>query len=234
MSERLAGRVTVVDAHGPFAWEEVPRPPGDTSPPGYETVVYRSRDAAFSCGFWKRVPETGPLEPPFHEIMCLLQGEVEIARADGATLRVGPGDVLAAPHGSSALWRSLSPVYKFWAVHHGPVLGGAVTATRGDGDLPWSRSTVAADDGFPPGREVVVFASGPFLAGLWERDRFDRDFERDADEVALIVSGEADVTTEDGSVLRARPGDVLVTPAGSRGHWRSRSPLRKFWATYAP
>ena len=233
-AERLAGDVRVVAAGTRFDWEEVPRPAEDTNPPGYETVVYRSADGAFSCGFWRRVPENGVLAPPFSEIMCILEGQIEIERDDGVTLRVGPGDVLSAPSGSSAAWRSLSPVYKFWAVHHGDAGDTAIAAMHADDDVPWSRSPTPADDGYPPGRELVAFSSGPFSAGLWERDRFDRDFVREVDEVSLIISGEADVATEDGSAFLVGPGDVLVTPAGSRGHWRSRSPLRKFWATYGP
>jgi uncharacterized cupin superfamily protein len=67
---------------------------------------------------------------------------------------------------------------------------------------------------------------------LWERDRQDRDFERAYDEVALFLSGEAEITTDGGETLHVKSGDALITPRGSRGHWRSDAPVRKFFATY--
>lgn len=231
-SEAPVAEVMVVKRYASLAWAEEPRPEGDENPPGHETVLFRSIDGDFSCGFWKRVPESGILAPAFDEIMCFLDGEVEVTKEDGSTLRVGPGDILSAPNGSSARWHSLSPVFKFWAVRHGGVDGTEITATHGGGSLTWKESSIRADDGFTPGREVTVFAAGNFSAGLWERDAFDRDFHRDYDEVALILSGEADITTERGGALHAAPGDVFITPRGSRGHWRSTSPLRKFWAVY--
>jgi uncharacterized cupin superfamily protein len=231
-SEGPGAQVRVVKGDDPFTWDEVPRPEGDENPPGYETVLFRSGDGAFSCGFWKRVPESGSLAPPFDEIMCILDGEVEVTKEDGTTLRIGPGDILSAPNGRSARWRSVTPVFKFWAVHHGDVGETEACATHGSGPLAWLESSVPADDGFAPGREIAAFAAGNFSTGLWERDEFDRDFHRDYDEVALIISGEADITTERGAKLLARPGDVFITPRGSRGHWRSRSPLREFWAVY--
>ena len=36
----------------------------------------------------------------------------------------------------------------------------------------------------------------------------------------------------DGTVHRAGPGDVLVTPKGSKATWRALSPVKKFWAIY--
>jgi uncharacterized cupin superfamily protein len=224
--------ITVVKADAALAWDEVPRPEGDENPPGHEAILFRSRDGNFSCGFWKRAPESGILAPPFDEIMCILDGDVKVTKEDGSTLRVGPGDILSAPNGSSARWHSRSPVFKFWAVRHGGVDGAEINATHGGEDLAWKRSSIPADDGFAPGREITAFTAGNFSAGLWERGAFDRDFERHHDEVALILSGEADITTERGDTLRAGPRDVFITPRGSRGRWRSRSPLRKFWAVY--
>jgi uncharacterized cupin superfamily protein len=57
-------------------------------------------------------------------------------------------------------------------------------------------------------------------------------FVRPYHEVALILEGEVEVELEDGTVLRAGPGDILDTPKGSSGFWRSLSPVRKIWAIY--
>src|SRR4051794_6182146 len=99
------------------AWEEVPRPDGDTAPPGEEFVAFRSADGAFSAGMGRRVPEGGPREPPYHEIAFIVEGEVEVTDEDGNTHRAGPGDILITPNGTKAVWRALTPVKKFWAVY---------------------------------------------------------------------------------------------------------------------
>jgi uncharacterized cupin superfamily protein len=101
-------------------WAEIPVEPGDPTPPGEETLVFRTGDAQASTGLWRRVPETGPMDlSAYHEIACLLEGEVDVAVEGGEVLRVGPGDVLVTPRGSIAEWRGRSPVKKFWAVYHG-------------------------------------------------------------------------------------------------------------------
>lgn len=60
------------------------------------------------------------MEPPYHEMAVLLEGEVELTLDDGTVLRAGPGDVIVAPRGARAIWRSLPPVRKFWAVYREP------------------------------------------------------------------------------------------------------------------
>ena len=214
-----------------FAWDELPRPAGDTAPPGEETVVFRSTDGKMSCGFWRRVPERGSLQPPFDEIMQLLDGEVRIHEGD-RTLALGPGDILSAPNGADAIWESTTPIFKFWAVFQGDVSDTAISAVRPAEGLAWQPASIPPDDGYEPGREVVAFERGPFSCGLWERDQQDRDFERPFDEVAVILEGEADFTTPDGRTLHAGPRDVVITPKGSRGHWKSLRPVRKFWTIY--
>ena len=50
--------------------------------------------------------------------------------------------------------------------------------------------------------------------------------------LAIVLDGEVEITLDDGTVLRAGPGDVIDTPKGSGGHWKNLSPVRKFWAIY--
>jgi uncharacterized cupin superfamily protein len=112
--------VRVVRPEGEHDWEVIPTAPEDPTPPGEEVVSFRSGDGRFSFGLWRRDPETGPMEPPYHEIAIIIEGEVEVREEDGTTHRVGPGDVLITPKGSRATWRALSPVKKLWAVYKEP------------------------------------------------------------------------------------------------------------------
>ena len=110
-------RIRVVRAGDELDWNVIPTEAGDPSPPGEEVVAFRSGDASFSAGFWRRVPETGPMAPPYHEIALIIEGEVEVHEEDGTVHLVGPGDVLVTPKGSRATWKALTPVRKFWAVY---------------------------------------------------------------------------------------------------------------------
>lgn len=82
------------------------------------------------------------------------------------------------------------------------------------------------------GAETGVFAAGPFTTGLWEREPDTWSFERPYHEVALILAGQAEIETPDGSVHTVTAGDVLVTPKGSKGTWRITEKIVKFYAIY--
>jgi uncharacterized cupin superfamily protein len=111
-------RVRVFGRADPVEWVELENPPGDENPPGREWYAWRNADGRFSTGVWAREPETGALERPYHEVALLIQGDVEIETREGRLLRVGPGDALITPEGSTGVWRARTPVEKFWAVHH--------------------------------------------------------------------------------------------------------------------
>ena len=120
MSEDRSIRVIRASDHDALPWEEIPTGEGDPNPPGEEVVSFRAADGRFSFGLWRRVPETGPMEPPYHEIAVIVEGEVEVHEEDGTVHRAGPGDVLITPKGSTATWKALSPVKKFWAIYKEP------------------------------------------------------------------------------------------------------------------
>ena len=120
MGEHHETKVRVVEADAAHDWQRIPVPEGDQAPPGEEVVLFRAMDGRFSVGLWRRAPEEGPMEPPYHEMAILLEGEVELTLDDGTVLRAGPGDVIVAPKGARATWRSLSPVRKFWAIYREP------------------------------------------------------------------------------------------------------------------
>ncbi len=85
------------------------------------------------------------------------------------------------------------------------------------------------------GREREIFTSpdGAFTCGVWEREPDTWSFERPYDEVAYILEGDADIETDDGRKLRLGPGDILVTPNGSKGTWQIRETLAKVYAIYS-
>ena len=101
-------------------------------------------------------------------------------------------------------------------------------------DVVWSEAARNPEETDPPGGEFTAAGSpdGKFNVGYWRRDVQRRPFVRPYHEVALILEGEVEIELDDGTVLRAGPGDILDTPKGSGGFWRSLKPVRKVWAIY--
>ena len=100
------------------------------------------------------------------------------------------------------------------------------------GDVTWSEAARGAEEPEPPGSEFTAFEAGQFSTGFWQRDDQRRFFERPYHEIAIIIEGEVEVSCDDGRVVKAGPGDILITPKGSRGYWRNLSPVKKFWAIF--
>ena len=99
-------------------------------------------------------------------------------------------------------------------------------------DVTWSEASRGPEEKEPPGEQFTAFEAGPFSTGFWQRDEQARPIVRPYHEIAYIISGEVEVTTEDGTVIHAGPGDILITPKGCTGYWKNLSPVRKFWAIF--
>ena len=78
-------------------------------------------------------------------------------------------------------------------------------------------------------RALWTSADGRQEAGVWEiTPGVVTDVE--ADEVFIVVSGEATVELDGGAPLELRPGVVGTFPAGARTTWRVRRTLRKVYS----
>ena len=96
--------------------------------------------------------------------------------------------------------------------------------------MSWTEAPRGPEEAEAPGKEFTAFAAGPFSAGFWQRDEQARHFVRPYHEIAYIIEGEVEITMDDGQMVHAGPGDILITPKGSSGYWRNVSSVRKFWA----
>jgi uncharacterized cupin superfamily protein len=101
-------------------------------------------------------------------------------------------------------------------------------------DVTWSEAMRYAEETDPAGQEYTAVKSvdDKFSFGLWRRDVQRRRFERGYHEVAYILEGQVEVTDDDGEVHTAGPGDILITPKGSKGYWKNLSPVKKVWGIY--
>jgi uncharacterized cupin superfamily protein len=102
------------------------------------------------------------------------------------------------------------------------------------GDVTWEEAAVYPEEHDPPGKEYTAAKSldEKFSFGLWQRDVQRRYFERPYHEIAYIIEGQVEVTEDDGTVTIAGPGDILVTPLGSKGFWKNLTPVKKVWGIY--
>jgi uncharacterized cupin superfamily protein len=101
-------------------------------------------------------------------------------------------------------------------------------------EVPWEESMAGPEETDPPGKEYTAAMSvdDKFSFGVWKRDVQRRHFERPYHEVAYIIEGEVEITDEDGEIIVAGPGDILITPRGSKGFWKNLSPVKKVWGIY--
>ena len=101
-------------------------------------------------------------------------------------------------------------------------------------DVTWNEAPRYAEETDPPGQEFNAARSmdDKFSFGLWRRDVQRRNFERDYHEIAYILEGQVEVTDDEGDVHVAGPGDILVTPKGSKGYWKNLTPVKKVWGIY--
>jgi hypothetical protein len=111
-------------------------------------------------------------------------------------------------------------------------MGAKIEVLSSAGREGWATLVDPPGDGGTGGAERDAFSAGPFSTGLWEREPDTWSFERPYHEVAVILAGEADIEEPDGTVHTVRAGDVLITPEGSKGTWRIREKVVKFYAIF--
>jgi uncharacterized cupin superfamily protein len=102
------------------------------------------------------------------------------------------------------------------------------------GDVIWDEALRNPEEAEAPGQDFTAARStdDKFSFGLWRRDAQSRQFVRAYHEIAYIIEGQVEITDDDGEVLVAGPGDILVTPQGSEGYWKNLSPVKKVWGIY--
>ncbi len=101
-------------------------------------------------------------------------------------------------------------------------------------EVLWEEAMTSPEETDPPGQEctAAVSVDDKFSFGLWRRDVQRRHFERPYHEVAYIIEGEVELTDDDGELYVAGPGDIVITPKGSKGYWKNLTPVKKVWGIY--
>jgi uncharacterized protein len=227
--------ITVVRSADRSGWATLTDPPGRIPSPGREVDVFASGDEAFTCGLWEREPDTWSFERPYDEVAYILEGSADVETEDGQVLHLGAGDIFVTPKGSKGTWRIHQTVAKVFTIYAGGAIGDTtMRVIAADDPVEWITLDNPPGDENAPGQEWYAWRNpdAKFSTGVWRRDPETGTFDREYHEVACLIEGDVEIETEDGRVLPAGPGDVIVTPEGSRGVWRASSPVRKFWAVH--
>lgn len=227
--------ITVLSSADRSNWAPLVQPPGRLPSPGREIDAFASVDGAFACGLWEREPDTWSFERPYDEVAYILEGSADVEGDDGRVLSVGAGDVFVTPKGSKGTWHVHETIAKFFSTYAGGAVGDTAMRVIGaNAPVEWITLENAPGDENPPGQEWYAWRNpdAKFSTGVWRREPETGGFDREYHEVACLIEGDVEIETADGRVLRAGAGDVLVTPQGSSGAWRARTPVTKFWAVH--
>ncbi len=227
--------ITVLSSTDRTSWASLTDPPGNQPSPGREIDAFTSDDETFTCGLWEREPDTWSFERPYDEVAYILEGMADVDTDDGGVLRLGAGDIFVTPKGSKGTWHVQETLAKFFAIYTGGAIGDTTMRVIGATEpVEWITLENDPGDENPPGQEWVAWRNPDtrFSTGVWRREPETGTFDREYHEVAYMIEGAVEIETDDGRVLRAGAGDVIVTPEGSSGLWRARTPVRKFWAVH--
>jgi uncharacterized cupin superfamily protein len=227
--------ITVLSSTDRTSWASLTDPPGNQPSPGREIDAFTSDDETFTCGLWEREPDTWSFERPYDEVAYVLEGSADVETDDGGVLRLSAGDVFVTPKGSKGTWHVHETLAKFFAIYTGGAIGDTTMRVIGANEpVEWITLENEPGDENPPGQEWYAWRhpDARFSTGVWRREPETGSFDREYHEVACMIEGDVEIETDDGRVLRAGTGDVIVTPEGSSGLWRALTPVKKFWAVH--
>ena len=233
-----SGTIRVVRSSQRGGWAPLVDPPGEAGTGGAETTAFTSPDGRLTVGLWTRQPDTWSFERPYDEVALILEGSAEMEGDDGRAHRLSPGTIVVTPNGAKGTWRIAEPLTKCFVIYAGGRVGDTAirTVDAGGDDLDWTVIPTEPGDPAEPGEETVAFRSidGQASVGLWRRVAETGPMDLSAyHEIACLLEGRVDVAPAgDGEVLSVGPGDVLVTPRGSKAEWRATTSVRKLWAVY--
>lgn len=203
--------------------------------------LWQSGDGMISTGVWECEP--GRFRTTFTgggEFVTIISGRVTVTQEGGEPIELGPGDAMTFPAGWSGEWRITEHLRKVLAGWRNADAGESASALTIDGatvaQIALEEGPAIPADGGPMGTRGVTTwqtTDGSIDTGVWECDAgvFHPRFSTYG-ECITIVSGEVEVTGEDGSALAMRPGDVLIFPRGWSGTWNVIAPLRKRYTTW--
>ena len=111
--------------------------------------------------------------------------------------------------------------------------------------LNFDPSTVEPEEGAPAADRLVSGdprfttwnleeAAGGIYAGIWQSTPGKWRISYDEWEFCHIISGEAELTNEDGKSWRFRKGDAFIIPAGFKGAWETKKKVKKHYVILLP
>ena len=82
------------------------------------------------------------------------------------------------------------------------------------------------------GREIRAEHPGPPSSLITEASRSSPRTISTGSKSSVFPCSDEALTPTDVLGCLSGPGDILITPKGSKGYWRNLSPVKKFWAIF--
>ena len=179
---------------------------------------------------------------PVDEFIFALEGKAKLTSADGTVLEVTAGDALFIPKGWKGRWdtNGFKEVYVTYSPEkpvepaNGPTAAAPQPRKISSTDnLALTTADVKTHDIFRY-RVLGKSADGNFRAGFSSmRSKRDMESGSDVEEVLIMIDGSETFASPDGSVVKAKPGDVVFMPKGWKGHYSTEG-YQEIYVIYGP
>lgn len=169
------------------------------------------------------------------EIVLVREGILSLT-ADAVTLRLSAGEAAVIPAGTTFHWRATTPIRAIvaGAAKAGPEGTRLTRIDFGAAHEPSARPNpdLLVGDKEPACAQHVDFRSADtlFYAGTWSSTPYRRlPMTYGHWEIMLLLEGEVAFGDADGNEAVARPGDLVIVPAGEVASWRVIGATRKLF-----
>lgn len=227
-------------------WPAIPAESLESGTPVQRGHQYiEDKDRGLTAGVWDCTAMTGKMSPyPVDEFMLLLEGELDIATADGKVTNIKAGESFILPKGLVCQWRQRGYIKKFYVIletpgEAKPIAGLSVIKPNVNQPLAPSQGP-AADallSGSPKQRAQEFFAdaTGKLTVGVWDTTAYHRKtvpFPRH--ELMCILEGEVSIAGISGQRQHFKAGDSFFVPHGAVTDFKTDGYLKKIYVIYQP
>jgi uncharacterized cupin superfamily protein len=248
-------KVIRFEPHGPAATGmpamQVDQPDADGVLPEQHLHEYFNDDElGLNAGVWTTTAMHKVFAPfSGDELMCVLEGQLDMVDADGKTTHVNKGDTFYIGNGARTSWKQTGFLRKFYIAYENPNAKTPASAPVDGGvkvlsakKLETSKGKMETTDPFViKGKAPVQHDSNAYtndtenlFIGMWDSTAFESEMlPFPCYEFVHLLEGEITITEENGTVNVFKAGDVFMIPQGVVCSWKVTAYVKKFYCILA-
>jgi uncharacterized cupin superfamily protein len=100
--------------------------------------------------------------------------------------------------------------------------------------IPFDPATPVTLSGLSGATNIYKDPSGALKAGVWASEPKRVAINYESDEFCVLLEGEVTLTDADGHATHHRAGESFLIPAGFKGTWENKVPVRKYYVFHTP